>query len=73
MYLPIPFQYISRELTIPCQSKCYNLLMSAGFFGAAIVFPATGDRPKIANQKIVLDNILFSIAFLMAAYILKIV
>lgn len=48
---------------------CVNL--SAGWFGAAFIVPATARRPLAINERVVLEDIVLALAFILAAYILR--
>jgi len=48
---------------------CVNLC--AGWFGAAFIIPATQERPKALNDRLIAVNLIYALAFFVVAYILK--
>ena len=48
---------------------CTNL--AAGWFGAAFIIPATQERPRVLNDRLMAVNLLYALAFFAVAYILK--
>lgn len=47
---------------------CINV--SAGWFGAAFIVPATSNGPKSIKERIVIEDLALALAFFCASYIL---